>query len=219
MIVATHLAIKIRPALTLDRHLTSDSSNFLEINRSKGNANSLLHLSSHNSPGIDNHGVPIAASLRVVLTCLRRRYHVALCLDGSRPEQGLPMCLTSGNCECRREGEKLSSSLGQSLTVLTEPQVIADSETKLAKRSLYRRGHTSTRYHIITFLQTELARHASVKEMGFGIGGNNIPLSIDQNVSVASFLALSGSDMETSKTQPEPVFHCHLSECRHCGAC
>ena len=103
--------------------------------------------------------------------------------------------------------------------MLTEPQVIADSETKLAKRSLYRRGHTSTRYHIITFLQTELARHASVKEMGFGIGGNNIPLSIDQNVSVASFLALSGSDMETSKTQPEPVFHCHLSECRHCGPC
>ena len=86
MIVATHLAIKIRPALTLDRHLTSDSSNFLEIDRSKGNANSLLHLSSHNTPGVDDHGVPIAASLRVVLTCLRRRYHVALCFDGSRPE-------------------------------------------------------------------------------------------------------------------------------------
>ena len=51
MILATHLTVQIRPAVNLDRHLTSNSSKFFEIDRSKGNANSLLHLSSHDSPG------------------------------------------------------------------------------------------------------------------------------------------------------------------------
>ena len=52
-----------------------------------------VNVKTHLAPRVDDEGMAIRAAFLVVLSALRGRNDVALCLDGTRAQQYLPMSL------------------------------------------------------------------------------------------------------------------------------
>lgn len=71
------------------------------------------------------HRMTVRLALLVVKANLGGGHHKALVLDGTRPQQHLPMGATGGHGKRRRIGENLGAMLAQNRSQLGETHVVA----------------------------------------------------------------------------------------------
>ncbi len=83
----------------------------------------VANIGQDHAPGVDNHAVAVAHPFLVVSPYLGRGNDVRLRLNGSRPEECLPMRLSRGDGEGRREGDDIAAKPLQGKTDLGEAKL------------------------------------------------------------------------------------------------
>src|SRR5689334_12111634 len=86
------------------------------------------------APVIDDHAVAVGLPAVRMKPRLRRRYHVAQVLDGTRPEQRLPVRTPRGSGERRRHRDDLRARGAEPTKQFGEPHVVAHRKADDARR-------------------------------------------------------------------------------------
>ena len=139
------------------------------------------------APGVDDHRVAVALPQpRVVVPpVLGRRQHVALALDGPRPQERLPVVPARRQRERRRHAEDLGPVAHQPAIEVAEPQVVADRQAQPAQR---RRDDDRrvARRDALRLAAADRLGDVDVEEVDLAVGGQGRAVGAEQDAGVVA---------------------------------
>src|SRR6266540_33872 len=199
------------PAVGQARQLGTDLAQALEVEVGYRDPHGVRCLRQDRPPRVDHHAAPEAGTPGLVVTDLRRGEHVALVLDGARPQQHLPMVASGVQHERGRYHEHLGAIDGEPPVQLGEAQVVADrqAERHASDRHHHGLGAGGDRARLVV---GDTAGDLHVVQMDLPVGGGERAVAVEDQRSVERALRVRAHLVERAGDHRDVQLACGVGE-------